>query len=582
VFRGDGFSEIFQTDLSNLKIFSQSSMGAPVVIPKRRVYVCVQGSKGLSSQAYLTNLIQITWPLWAHQVSPTDVFLYLCPLPGPDPFPSARAGLPRLELPPGYHKESLRTPHDVVGAVRDEMLDLLSRDDVGTVVFIYFNHGRWDFMGAPDGTFSVDNFATWATRAVANQKRLLFVMVACASTVFAQNVLTAADQALVGSEAKNKLRSSVGFLTSTTTESYSSAICVSQDANLVYLFDDPQKERGPDNLAPGYRAHNSMFGRQFLSLWTYALAATTDVTVAGFVSWMNPRPPPARRAAPAAPPASAAPSTTPPRQSPPPASGAPAGQTPATGAAPADAEAPTASVNRYGYDAAFVGDADKFGALQLNEFFPLGAIPQSTRAPHSSEPNMTFAQVIPCGVMGEFFDDMANFYDPDEEEAGFKARFVEIAMVEGRIAVVKPREPRPERLDEWLGAGHPIMRHISFHSALEGQADDTGEGDNFVPWPDLWFEFESLVHAKGWKCRNGTRKIEDLLPIFGAYLEELNGCFLPVWAFEFMCPMAAYARAQEEQDVKDLIKLAHDNLVDKFRAARASSATDAPAQPPPE
>jgi hypothetical protein len=371
-------------------------------------------------------------------------------------------------------------------------------------------------------------------------------MVACASTLFARNVMATAEGNLPGKKNKARLRSSVGFLTSTTAQSYSSAICVSQDPNLVYLFDDPRK-RGPDNLAPGYRLHNSMFGRQFLWLWTYTFSATADVTVAGLVSRMNP----ARPTVPPAPPAAALPRQTPP-----------------AGAAPPDAEAPPGSVNRYGFDAFFVGDADRFGALPLSEFFPLGVIDEATPVPHSSDPNMTFAKVIPCRELGGFFDDLPNFCEAED----FQGRFVEIAIVGDRVDAV---EPRPARLHEWLGADHPIMKHISLHSALEGQADDTGDGGNFVPWDDLWFEFESLVRAKGWKCLNGTRQIEDLLPIFTAYLEDLNGCFLPVWAFEFMCPMAAYACAQEEQDVKDLIKLAHDHLMAKMRE-------DAPASPLPE
>jgi hypothetical protein len=180
--------------------------------------------------------------------------------------------------------------------------------------------------------------------------------------------------------------------------------------------------------------------------------------------------------------------------------------------------------------------------------------------------------------MGTFFDDMANFCEPGDEER-FATRFVEIASVRGIVEPVQPQQPRAEHLDAFLGTDHPIVRHIS---TPEGQADGSEEDRVFVPWNELWFRFKSLAADKEWQWRCWSREIDGLLPRFTTYLEKLSGCFLPIWASDIMCQMAAYARVEDEQDVKDLIKVAYDQLVDEIRAARASSPTDAPAPPLPE
>jgi hypothetical protein len=94
-----------------------------------------------------------------------------------------------LLLPPGYEK-SLRTVHDDLWkTVNCAMADLLMSDDVGTLVFLYSDHGFRDRIGPMDEEFAVSLVSSWVTSAVSFGKKLLFVLNSCYSTQFARAVL---------------------------------------------------------------------------------------------------------------------------------------------------------------------------------------------------------------------------------------------------------------------------------------------------------------------------------------------------------------------------------------------------------
>jgi hypothetical protein len=64
-----------------------------------------------------------------------------------------------------------------------------------------------------------------------------------------------------------RLKSCVGFLTSSDVDCGTSAIMVSQNPELVYVFGTARP-----GYVPGCRVQNSMFMRQLLWLWAYGLS----------------------------------------------------------------------------------------------------------------------------------------------------------------------------------------------------------------------------------------------------------------------------------------------------------------------
>jgi hypothetical protein len=81
-----------------------------------------------------------------------------------------------------------------------------------------------------------------------------------------------------GYDKKRRLAASVGFLTAGETSVVSSAILVSSDPKLVYVFDPDKKDRTTDGLAPAFRIHSPMFGRQLIWESAYGLGAKRQMT----------------------------------------------------------------------------------------------------------------------------------------------------------------------------------------------------------------------------------------------------------------------------------------------------------------
>jgi hypothetical protein len=259
----------------------------------RTVHVLAQGPGGLSSHPSLCDLVQIAWPLAGRGVVPEDVIAFLTSLPGQHPWPSARPGLPPLQLPPGYEKSLRVSGDDLSGAVNREMMALLGRNDVGTIVFFYSGHGLPTKSQWIDATLDLALVTNWVTSAVDFGKKLFFVLNACHSTEFAQAVIGHATGVFSGEDDEDdeddqrRLRSSVGFLTSGTEACCPSTILVSREEGLVYLFDGEQKERGLDGLALGYRQDSGAFFREFLWLWTYVLTVGMRIKIADLPGLMN-------------------------------------------------------------------------------------------------------------------------------------------------------------------------------------------------------------------------------------------------------------------------------------------------------
>jgi hypothetical protein len=104
-------------------------------------------------------------------------------------------------------------------------------------------------FGGIDGPFGVGLVTNWVTSAVDFGKKLLFLLNGCYSTQFARAAFKEATMEFSRVEdddddgAQDRLRSSVGFLTSGSEAGCPSTILVSKEEDLVYLFDENQKER---------------------------------------------------------------------------------------------------------------------------------------------------------------------------------------------------------------------------------------------------------------------------------------------------------------------------------------------------
>jgi hypothetical protein len=254
--------------------------------PRKLGFIVVHGSNGFSSQGDCICLIQVLWQLWLSKVPRELVRAFAEKLNlGSHKWPSARVGLPDLEPPPDYSDSISYDRSELVLDVTAAVEDLMKVAD--DVTFLYFNHGtpaavrRW-------GQFFDDRAIWgWAMEAIHNpNKRLLFVLSACDSTLLARKVWGRLMRRARTDEEKHRLAAYVGLLTVGTPRTVTSAILVSSDENLVYLFGLPGA-RSPDGLALGFRIHNPMFGRQLLWHWAYGLVPGCGIQLGQFPGLLN-------------------------------------------------------------------------------------------------------------------------------------------------------------------------------------------------------------------------------------------------------------------------------------------------------
>jgi hypothetical protein len=368
----------------------------------------------------------------------------------------------------------------------------LLKSSYDTIIFIYLDSGAPDGPGNDVKVLNREDLAHWACLAVQEKKSILFVLDACHSTFLAHGAFKDATGQLNAQENK-LLRESVGFLTSGDRRCLSSAICVSKEAGLVYLFSDAVKAN-PNNLEFGYRIRNSMFSRQLLSFWGHRGAELAGVTLENLPGHLNP------------------PSTEP--------------------------------VDSYGFRAGVVGGHNVgLAARVVDSLFPLAT--DTSRDLIRVATQRDFAMLIPAAHMGGLPDDMRAFWTVAGDEGRYEFAFVEIATVNGNVTTV-PRAAHPShQLHRVLPATHPILVHLEKHTSA--RRNDGEDGPRQVPWNLLWWAFSLRVEQMKWR-RGGDPplSVEDLADLKGR-LTTLNG-EVPFSAVRYVYWMADYRRGRENDD----------------------------------
>jgi hypothetical protein len=222
-----------------------------------------------------------------------------------------------------------------------------------------------------------------------------------------------------------------------------------------------------------------------------------------------------------------------------------------------------------GFVAAFVGDAGRFGTLELGQFLPLGPIDPATRLPISEGGPVTFEEVIPLGPLGAFPDDTRRFWPYSAHEFCF----LEIARVGDTIQVVQPKPgTRPHTLDAWLNPLwseahpgenlHPILRYLLAHVAMDANLRMIADGH--VPYRSLLSEVFTRAAGMNWSvqaCYDAECDFaSDMLP----FLQDLNGRF-PVQGCAALSWLAGYAPSQGLGPVQNLVRETHASLFEKLR-----------------
>jgi hypothetical protein len=324
-----------------------------------------------------------------------------------------------------------------------------------------------------------------------------------------------------------RLAASVGFLTAGSRRTLSSAILLSSDPNLVYLF-GPENERTPDGLALGFRIHNPMFWKHLIWQWAYGLAAEHKKTLREFPGLLK--------------------------------SESDFGQYPGVDGNFCN-----------GFDAAFVGAAappvsgrpgvvTSMGDFPIHDFFPLGRgdarkflaefrganLLKVTLSPRLA--NMTLGEVIPDVPIGGQFDDIRRFWNPGftcQDCAGIFLQ-IETKTPEG-LGVIK--QGRLADLDE----AHPIRQYLSDSTGLFVGAPGRGSHAP-VNWAGFMIGLEEIAKKLDWLASPiGGVISDDCYYKVKALVERLSGAEAPHGSFVYTvayfsqhCPEAEFERRVED------------------------------------
>jgi hypothetical protein len=305
------------------------------------------------------------------------------------------------------------------------------------------------------------------------------------------------------------------------------------------LVNSPEIWTGSDQFALGYRIHNSMFGRQFLHLWTYVLKRGDGIKLRDFAAWLNSEAD---------------------------------FRDPATGNLldPADD-------GKFcnGFDAAFVGATadngfpDMMGDRLLHEFLPLKPVNPDAELPGLH--GVMFHEFIPAEEMGKLYDDMRCFRKQRFTYEDLHGIFVEIAKEGSGVKVVGPS---PRFLSDQFPIDHPITLSVG-DAELTGFAGEIPEDAKappppVVPWNDFANAITEIARAEGWFAARlpPGRTPESCFTYAERLLTDLNGP-LPC-CFSFLSLLAEFARVNEgkEDDFEWVIRAVHRQLVNiqAFRA----------------
>jgi hypothetical protein len=333
------------------------------------LFVLVQGCASFGSQCDVVNLIQLLWILFAVGVIPRAVRAFLAPIKEISGWPSPGAGLPPLTIPADYRDRVSSTRGGLRAAIDAVLATIWEVPEFMKIVFVYLNHGSPAELGpASDDGLTADDFVSWSDQALRWNKKILFVLDACYSTPLAKFVW---GTCLSRGHHPADLGAHVGFLTSAERDCHTSAVVISKEARLIYMYLDGEGAAIGD-FAPGYRVQNSMFARQLNDLLAYRLGDSNPVLVAGLPAWMN-----------------------------------------------------AAEPMRYGFQCSFVGDEEQVGATPLGDFLPFGLLDAAEANEEWND--IPFGQILPDAPMLGLADDVGRFFDVRGRSKAYGELAVEVS-----------------------------------------------------------------------------------------------------------------------------------------------------------
>jgi hypothetical protein len=431
------------------------------------IYLLVQGSTLFSSQCDLVNLLQMIWILFLLGVKPESIHAFLGNIENIDEWPSARVGLPGLDVPPAY-RQRVHTARTRLGIqIKSLFLALMLDPAINTVIFIYLNHGSSNGVGAnEDDAFREGDFAVMASQAAAVGKRLLFVMDAYYSTTFARSewtTLCARPPLVVCGEDEERQRRDeieryVGFLTSAEDCGFTSAVLVSKQSELVFPDGIPEPF---GEYAPGFRIQNSMFTRQLNDLLAYSLRGDRSMPLRDMPRFMNGH-----------------------------------------------------HNMEFGFQCTFVGSDDGLGAVALREFFPGGSIdPELVLAEMNGE---KFKAILPNARMLGLDDDIGRFFGEEGGISSYGERMLVVSSDDGQVSY------GPSVLLADIGDKDALRRRIVLGRAAVRQEGEWVEGSVSVPVVKIYARLCSILEERRFKPRARSVTADDCKKL-GDFLKRING-----------------------------------------------------------
>jgi hypothetical protein len=213
-----------------------------------------------------------------------------------------------------------------------------------------------------------------------------------------------------------------------------------------------------------------------------------------------------------------------------------------------------------GFDAKFVGDPDRFDALQVAEFFPLG--PNAPKAPMDGCGDRKFEQVIPFAEPGQLDDDVQGCGPQLPNNFGQDDGFLVVEKVSDTLARVQ-RKADGSLVEQPIDTDATLLCISTAVTPWTGaHPSDAKQAEGLVPWGAFllaclraigrWVPDKSLHLNSGW--------------VFGMqhFLEEVNKAPL---ASKYDTPLDTlafyYGQIGQNPDFLEKIRNIHAELMKK-------------------